>query len=411
MSRPDVEKGGGLYRLRWEALAIIANIDRIREDSHHMVTAEITVKSVLPGTPSHLHGPARLNLTSTASRRTLARTLAERVNNVDWYAVIEQACVLVLEDLRIGEPVIDLSTYVSTERTEYRLEPLLVEKQANLFYGPGGAGKSYLAAFLALLIDIPWPAAGFIPEPGKVLYLDYEAGTDELSERLSALRGGLGIEVPCQVLYRFCHQPVANDIAEIQRLIIEHGIELVIVDSVGLACGGEPESAEIVLRYFSALRSLRITTLSIDHVAKHAQEKTPFGSVYKWNVSRSVWEVRKSQEPDENTLHLGLFHRKVNRGKLHRPLGLCFTFQEDGSVGVKREDVRDIPELAGSLPLKTRIASELRRGPMTVKDLASELSATDNVIRVVLTRWKDKAFVKLGDTWANASKEERNSVA
>ena len=405
-----MEQGGGLYRLRWEDLAIIATLDRIREDSHHMVTAEITVKSAAPGTPTHLHGPARLNLTSTASRRTLAKALSDRVNNVDWYAVIEQTCVMVLENLRIGEPIIDLSTYVPVEQAEYRLEPLLVEKQANLFYGPGGIGKSYLAAFLALLIDIPWTAAGFIPEPGKVLYLDYEAGANELHERLEGLRRGLDIEVPCQVLYRFCHQPLASDMAEIQRLIVEHKIELVIVDSVGLACGGEPESAEVVLRYFSALRSFRTTSLSIDHVAKHGQEKTPFGSIYKMNVSRSVWEIKGTQEPGEDKLRLGLFHRKVNRGRLCGPLGLCFNFEEDGSVSVKREDIRDVPELAEGLSLKSRIASELRRGPMTVKEIADELSSPESTIRVVLNRWKGKHFIKLGDTWGNLVMEERNTV-
>lgn len=399
MSKPEVEKGGGLYRLRWEDLAIIASVDRIREDSRHMVTAEITVKSAAPGTAAHLHGPARLNLTSTASRRTLAKTLAERANNVDWYAVIEQTCVLVLEDLRVGEPVVDLSTYVPTERAEYRLEPLLVEGQANLIYGPGGVGKSYLAAFLALLIDIPWSAAGFTPEPGKVLYLDYEAGTDELHERLEALRKGLGVEIPCQVLYRFCHQPVANDVSEIQRLVVEHNIALVIVDSVGLACGamegGEGFTAA-ALAYFRALRSLRITSLSIDHVSK---DKALFGSVFKVNLSRSVWEIKKAQEPDEASFHLGLFHRKVNKGKLLRPLGLCFAFNEDGSVVVKREDVRDVPGLASDVRLKDRIAGELRRGAMTVSEIASELGVREETIRVTLNRGANKTFTKVGEQW------------
>ena len=83
---------------------------------------------------------------------------------------------------------------------------------------------------------------------------------------------------------------------------------------MGPACAGNPNDPEPTIEYFRALRSLRCCTLTIDHVAKAAAgQRTPFGTVYKTNLSRNVFELRKAQEVDEARISLGLFHRKALR--------------------------------------------------------------------------------------------------
>jgi hypothetical protein len=61
MSVPTLRAAGGHYRLSWSDERLLAEVGRIREDSHFNVTAEVCIRSMAPGTPSHLH-QARLNL-------------------------------------------------------------------------------------------------------------------------------------------------------------------------------------------------------------------------------------------------------------------------------------------------------------------------------------------------------------
>ncbi|MBT9143923.1 MAG: hypothetical protein DDT29_02337 [Dehalococcoidia bacterium] len=184
-----------------------------------------------------------------------------------------------------------------------------------------------------------------------------------------------------------------------------------IVDSVGGACGGEPESAEVVLRYFMALRSLKITTLSIDHVTKAGDTKMPFGSVYKANSARSIYELRKSQEAGEGWMDIGLYHRKCNVGRLQKPFGLRIDYFEDDhqpSILFSRSDIREVPGLTEGLTLQDQIVAVLRHGAMTVAEIASEISANQGSVKAALYRYKNRFVMAdpLGKRWGLLSSEK-----
>jgi len=166
---------------------------------------------------------------------------------------------------------------------------------------------------------------------------------------------------------------------------------------------GEPESAEIVLRMFQALRSLKVTSLLIDHTNK---EGHLFGSVYKFNASRVIFEARKSQQPDDDLIVFGLFHRKSNNSKLIRDMGFELSFEDDTAI-FSRKDVRDTP-LAEHMRVADQIAALLRRGAMTVPDIADELQKSEGHVRKVFSD-NSRMFVRLNDNsgrYANAMHEE-----
>ena len=134
------------------------------------------------------------------------------------------------------------------------------------------------------------------------------------------------VEHTPDIYYRFCSLPLADEIDEIQTIVAEHDIDVIVVDSMGAASGsGSEESAwhAVALRYFRALRSLRKTSLSIHHINK---EGTLFGSVYNFNYARNLWEAKKAQAEGENTMAIGLFHRKANSSALMKPLGIAANF-------------------------------------------------------------------------------------
>lgn len=401
MSIPKLDAKGGIYTLTWEEEQLIARLNRLREHSDYSVSAEIRIISTSP-VGGHLH-QARINLTSTAALKTLAKHMAERLNTLDWGAIVEQTAVKVLAEYRKGEPPVEVGQMPVREHLAYRVDPIMVEGRPTLLYGSGGSGKSYFAIYLSVLVDIPWKENRLEPEYGKVLYLDYETSQDEFRDRVNAIQAGIGIATPSHILYRYCTRPLATEVEELQEMVAEHKVNMVVVDSVGSACGGESEGkSEFVLAMFSALRSLRVTSLLIDHTNK---EGVLYGNVYKFNQSRAVWEIRRQHELDTDHIHFGLIHRKFNTGKLLKPLGfeLAFSNQE---IRVSTYDAKAIDEVMERMSTADQLRKVLKTGLHTVQELCSLIMlngkpAKDGTVRHVLNRYKDRegGFVNIGDKW------------
>jgi exonuclease VII small subunit len=228
---------------------------------------------------------------------------------------------------------------------------------------------------------------------GNVLYMDYEASADEVNEHVRLLRNGLGLP-GIELAYRRCYVPLADEIEDVQRLVAERDVKLLIVDSLALACGGEPEKTEYVIPLFRALRALGVAVFIIHHVNR---EGKVYGSAYLKNMARNVWELKKTQEVGSDEVIIGLYHEKVNRGKKLKPIGLRFDYggvnrAESTGVAVETYDLKDDPDQARNLPMKDRLAEALRRGRMTVKELAEEINEAEDSIRVILNRNKGSLF-------------------
>ena len=179
------------------------------------------------------------------------------------------------------------------------------------------------------------------PEPGPVLICDYETDQDTVCRNLGMIHKGLDLEDGSSIFYRRMGQPLVNEIESIQSQVLEHGVKMVIVDSAGPAVGGAAEVAEGAIRYFSALRNLNITTLTISHKAKNA-DNGPFCSVFWTTVARNVYRLQSESE-SENRLHLGPFNEKSNYRK-KVPFGLCVNFDDD-KITFTEENPKTRPEM------------------------------------------------------------------
>jgi hypothetical protein len=269
----------------------------------------------------------------------------------------------------MGSPVVQIDGQTDlTVQEKWLIEPLVQLRNPTLIYGPGSTGKSWFGQYLAVLADQGMSHGGLDVEPSSVLYLDWETDQIEIGSRVTMIRRGLGLEGQSHIWYKAMNQGLSNDIEAIRSVVVEKSIDLIIVDSIGSACMGEPESAEVVLRTFNSLRSLGVSSVCIDHTNK---EGVLFGSVYKYNSARQVFECKKDQQPDEDKLVFGLFHRKANNSKLRKDIGFELGFGE-GSVTITRRDVRDTA-LEVNLPVLDRITNALRRGALTVEQLLDEL--------------------------------------
>ena len=390
---PTVTIIGGIYNYQWEQESVQIILERLREDSRRTVTAEIRISARPEG---HIH-QTRINLLATRSRNEVARYCRDRCQRGrDWEAIIEQLCVMTLDVFREGEPIVNLGEVDPPAEPIYRLRPFVVEGEATIIYGEGGIGKSYLAGFMAATVDQNLSSDICDPIPGKVLYLDFETTRDIAARRFQGLRRGFGFGGVSNVIYRFCHQSLPSDIGEIQRIVAEHDIELVVVDSAGPACGGDPESAASAINYFTALRSLRKSSITIAHRSKNGSVG-PFGSVYWVNYPRMAYELKKSQEVDEDVMHVALIHRKVNDGRLQHPMSFKIEWHGVGVVTVTPEELEAVPEFVTELPIADQCAVALREhGPKSVKELVEITGMNSRSVSVVLSRNRNK-FRRIGN--------------
>ena len=401
-SVPSMSVVGGIYSFVWEVEKVQIVLDRLREDSRRTVQADIRIMAEPEG---HIH-MTRLNILPTRGRSDVARHCAGRCQRGrDWDAIVEQLCVMTLDHYRTGEPLLNLGEVAPPKDPLYRLYPFIVEGEATVIFGEGGIGKSYLAGFMAALVDQNLSTNRYQPLPGKVLYLDYETTGDIAARRFQALTKGFGFGGISNVIYRFCHQSLPADISEIQRIVAEQNVALIIVDSAGPACGGDPESAASAISYFTALRSLRIASITIAHRSK-SQTVGPFGSVYWINYPRMAYELLKSQDAESDEMHVALIHRKVNDGRLQKPLSFKIEWHESGAVTVEPESLEDIPDFVAHLSLSEQCQIAIKNtGPMPVKELGEATGQNPRSIATILSRERNH-FTRIGNSkWDRVNHE------
>ena len=231
-----------------------------------------------------------------------------------------------------------------------------------------------------------------------MLICDYETDESTVNRNVSMIHAGLGIEDRSSIFYRRMGQPLAREIESVQAQVLEDGIQLVIVDSAAPAVGnGGAQGDEPVLKYFSALRNLGVTTLTIAYRAKNA-DNGPFGSVFWENIARNVYRLQSAPEGDYR-LHLGLYNEKSNDRK-RPPFGLCMDFS-DGRITFTEENPKSIPEMREQLSLADQLEAAMKEGsgkPWAVKDLAEEMGLNPESVRTTLRR--NGKFVQLpAGTW------------
>ena len=396
MSKPEFEKiTPNNYRFTWPELNIEASTSQIKDHSGD-VKVDLVVLPVIGADPQHnFLYRGRDNINSSPTKKRIAKEIQELTGaeQFDWAAMIQAICVRTIDEYRKGEPVVRLSDMPPVPEKRFLLKPLLPVGQPSIFYGYGGNGKSYIAAYFASLISEGYTTPQLLPDPGEVLYLDYEVEATTAQYRFEALYEGLGITSKPNILYRFCYQPFAKEIAAIQDIVAANNIQLIIIDSAAAAAGGQAEEAAATSEFFGNLRSLKTTSMILAHRAKNTENSTPFGSVFWTNYARNVFEVKKSQEQDSDIAHFGLYHVKVNDGKPLKPFGFKFHFN-GGSIHVDHEDVQSVPDLAQPPTALEEIQDAVSRKPKSPRELAEELDMNMSTVHKTYKRNENKTLIK-----------------
>ena len=361
---------GSQYIIRYHP-GIDVTVGRVTRDYARSPQAEVIIDVDDKLAPER--GPrvfrGRLGLLSRSGIKGCVDTLKRRVPSEPWEDIIDNVCDRALDNQRTKlKPKIVGLKEPKRKRPVYQVWPLLPSRQMTLIYGQGGIGKSWLALYLCALVDNGLTANGLNADPGNSLYVDWETDRDTLEARAWAIkRGEPEIGDGWGLRYQSAQGPLVDWIDDLANHVARENFDLVVIDSVGMALGGDAGNDEKVLTFFTALRQIEATILLVDHMTKgpDSEERGAFGSIYKRNQARSYWEMRQSQNGE---MTMGLYHRKANNSRLSPPVGLSLEIVEDDDYAIKsasfsRCDVTDDPELAKgiSAPLRVLVGPETRR--------------------------------------------------
>jgi hypothetical protein len=112
---------------------------------------------------------------------------------------------------------------------------------------------------------------------------------------------------------------------------------------------------------------------AVAHVRKDGRNPTetetyPFGSIFWHNSACCTWFIKDAEATTEGTTKtIGLYNKKMNLSAKLPAVGFAIDFDPD-RTSFSSADVRDVSELAASLPLWQRIKEEVRHGPHTIAD-------------------------------------------
>lgn len=280
-----------------------------------------------------------------------------------------------------------------------------------VLYGDGDSGKSLLALSLAVAALTGLPLAGTWPiaRVSSVLYVDYESTAEEHAHRLALL--GRSLEITS--LPGLHHLQASRPLAELGPMLraqrARTGAGLLILDSLGAACAGEPESAQAAIAALNTLRQMgpTCTNLVLAHVSKldaanNGHARKAYGSVYVRNLPRANVEVRRVEGVDGLSLTLRVDKNNMLNRK-PSPVGLDLLVSDEG-LGWRRASVA-----VGSGPLRAQILALLSSSAddaLSTTAVATRLEADPETVRKALGRLADDVLVRrvsLGGTGRGAT--------
>lgn len=415
----NIQKAGAEYTFSWPEEGLALRVFGVRETRDGDIHAQVEPFEVVGDQLRALAGPTKGNLSGARGKTELANLLSRRRKLEDpeqWSDIVEQVASHVFRDHRAGTPLVELSTIEAEDALPYLVRPYLPLNELTVLYGDGAAGKSVLAAALALSVRTGsrLPHCSQASQNGPILYLDWETHGSAQSRRFRRVAEGLSVRWDNGLFYRHCERPILDDAEALAGEVARREIKLVVVDSLAWACGGDPSDPQVAIASLAAIRRLGCTALVIAHSPKGEREqagrRSIFGSAFFEFGPRSAWEVRATR--DGNTLRQALYHRKANDDELLTyPLGQTLTFTSDpNAITLTAVKLEAGDELAAGASHIVRLRQALidANRPLTVAELAEELELKDNAVRAMLSR--GQSFVKIDDgktnRWAVKTVEE-----
>ena len=389
------------FRFRWAKEKLIINVSRIRSHTDGRIIGNIQL--IFEATNQE-EPTFSFNFSSSQTRKQLTNSLNEKYPEWQWQGIIDELCRQVRKLTLAGEPIQELWTSADVKPPEYLLDPILIKDLPTIIFGEKGVTKSNLALVFYIILTLPWydnPLELGAPNRSiQTVILDWELPGNIAQWNLKKLQYGLDLP-PLALYHRRCRTPLADDIEALQKFLAEIKAEVVIIDSLGRAVGGELlKDTENINRFFDSLDKLKVTSLILAQTSKErdvkGKNKHIYGSTFFEYYARNIFELCKAESMDEDEVSVALFHRSSNLTKLQKPMGFHFNFNESKTI-IQREVV-SYTEFLAKVNRQFQLIELLKRTPLTIDEIMGALEIKQGNAYMTLKRLKDKGkIIKLED--------------
>ena len=393
---PDFTEMGDTFIYKWPQYGLEVTLENLTYDSDGLrCTMEILIE--YPGIPTFHSSPENINLASSRTKASAIKHLESRFK-FDWATVFDMVSRRAIYQQREGEPFKYISnTEDFLEQPLWLLEPFVTRAGLSLLFAKGDSGKSLVSLAILLSIQTGIPILGKKPEIiTKGLYLDWESNDNSLRKRLRFLTKGHNLP-EILVAYQDCSIGFPLLLRRIRKRIIDDKIGFIVLDAVSGASGDDIIRQDVTANFANAARSLGIPMLLISHTKKGGDKEEvgeAYGSVYWFNESRTVMELRTEQEEGIPESFCHFYHRKNNDGMKVPRFGFKTNFSAD-SIAFSSLTHKEF--LASSsdnnLSVKDRIMLTLQTKDKTATEIATDTGIKLKSIRLTLDRHLGKAFI------------------
>lgn len=413
MIEPVITSQIGGYLFSWADTELSVKIGRLTVHSDGDVTGNLQITNSSKENPVILLPTSKINFSAERTRSQFAKQLTTKYpqSDIDFVELFDYLGHKIQELAISGGEVVEVWAEDDAPPPEYLLKPLIIKGVPNVIYGEKGVNKSTLCYAIGACMALPWDDNPLELEVGrepiKSLVLDWETDESIFRWYLSRMRKGMNLDT-FLLFYRRCVLPLADELEAIEQYLSETGAEVIIIDSLAAAAGGEGselKGSQSALQFNSALRKLNKTSLIVAQTSKPsdnqpAKHKTIYGSTLFTYYSRNIFELCRNEEDYSDTSHLALFHRECNFARKSQPMGFELVFDDaQKSISITREPI-SFSEFGQKLNTQSRVLDALKSGAMTVKDLTSLLDVSENSVRIAITRLsKQRKVIKVDKAW------------
>ena len=420
LDRPEGTYSEDEYRFHWKQLGVEMVLERFVE-SKDDIRCELTVHYDHPTRGGKLYS-GRLLLIGPNSLRDVGGALTKADPEFDfWQPMLQQARDMAKDRFRTGEPSTDLRIDTNQSVSRYMVRPFILDRGITVFFGSEESAKSLFQMVLAVVIASGEEIAGIAAEEtGVVGYLDWEDDAGVHQERLKAICAGAGIDIASvHIEHKRMVASLAESARELKQWVATINARYIIADSLGMACGGDPNDPALMIKTMIAARALNVPIGAIHHLAKDAKDKSrPYGTVYAAAEARMTWLVEKDGESSPGKLRVALTNKKSNRTQRHprQSFEISFTTNPDTEellqVDVKPLSFSDAADVGTGAGQKWRIAAVLKNGPKGLDDISAAAGIPKASCRMQLNRHKGTLFAKgIDDRWSIIASTEEGPVS